>query len=100
MSTNSFRIYVHPQMDGVTYELDPVSKALVEKHAKDTQPASRLFISFGDKTQLEWTHGPVWKQVASLLTGLSWIQLSELGNVVFIDPKTDKPIEMAEQKHE
>ena len=92
MSSEALKIYVHQQLDGVTYELDPVSKMVAEKHAIDTRPASRLFISYGDKAQVEWMHGPVPKQVAMLVTGLSQEKLEELDGVIFLDPKTNKPI--------
>ena len=98
MAATKVRIYVNQQFDGMTYELDPMSKVLVEKQVTDTAPVSRLFISYEDKDQVEWMHGPVRKQVAQLLTGLPWEKIEALGGAVFVDPKTNKTIlDMAEQ---
>ena len=79
-------------MDGYTYRLEPKSKARVKSHALDTEPATSVFVSFDTKTQFEWTHGPLWRHVAEMLTGLTAEQLRERGNVVFVDPKTQRTL--------
>ena len=92
MQKNQLRIYVHRQMDGITYELDPVAKREVEKHTSPHTVSSRVFISYDDKSALEMVHGAFSKQVIQILTGVSEEQAKEIGDFEFYDPRTDEPI--------
>lgn len=83
------RIRVGRQENGVTYELAPKSRALLQdRFSNDIPPASRVFVSYETKTSFETLHGPVWKHVAGILTGLSPEQIEDIDEVIFEDPNT------------
>lgn len=92
MEIEELRIYVHKQMDGIIYELDPVSKRIIEAHPDTGTVSSRVFISYDDKTALEMVHGAFSRQVIQLLTGLPQEKAKDIGHFEFYDPKTDRPI--------
>lgn len=37
-------------------------------------------------SDFEKLHGPLWKQIVSMLTGLSWEQIAGLGGIKIYDP--------------
>ncbi len=92
MEADELRIYVHRQMDGITYELDPVAKRLVEGQTSAKSFSSKVFISYDDKSAIEMTQGPFSDQVIQILTGLPPGKAKKLGSFAFYDPKTDEPI--------
>lgn len=100
MEAEELRIYVHKQMDGITYELDPVSKRAVEARSTTGTVSSRVFISYDDKSALEMVHGAFSRQVIQLLTGLPENKVKGLGHFEFYDPKTDSPISKEALVHE
>ena len=86
-------IYAAKQLEGYTCTLEPRSKAAIKDQLpKEPVPASCVFISYDDiyaiKTDFEFLHGPIWKHIAEILTGLPAEKLQELGKVVFVDPRT------------
>lgn len=83
------RIRVGRQENGVTYELAPKSRAVLQdQFSSEIPPASSVFVSHETKTNFETLHGPVWKHVVGILTGLSPEQIEEIDEVIFEDPKT------------
>jgi hypothetical protein len=78
-------IQVGRQLDGYTFRLDPRSRAEIAESLPKPLPATSVFVSFETREGLERVYGPMWQQVAILLTGLSEAQLGNLGGSVFID---------------
>lgn len=80
-------IQVGRQLDGYTFRLDPRSRVTHAENLPVPLPATSVFVSVDSETRegLERVYGPMWQQVAILLTGLSEAQLGSLGGSVFID---------------
>lgn len=85
-------ISVGRQWDGCTFQLHPLSKAMIEKKFPGLHPAKSVFISYENQQQSEWMHSSMWRQVASILTGLPENQVEELFEVVFVDPVEGREI--------
>jgi hypothetical protein len=83
------RVRVGRQENGITYELAPKSREILEEHfSNDIPPASSVFVSHETKASFEALHGPVWKHVVGILSGLPPEQLEEIDEVLFEDPET------------
>lgn len=90
-STVSFgplEIHVGLQRDGCAYELRPRSRDLVRSRFPHARPARSLFVGYDSQADFEAVHGPMWDQVALMLTGLTAEQLRGLGGYVVRDPVT------------
>jgi hypothetical protein len=90
-SPAEIRIDVGKQADGCAYELHPSSKAFLARTHGEVRPAPTLFVGYETRDDFEAVHGPMWKQIAMILTGLPWSQLKKLG-VEFFDPAEGKRI--------
>lgn len=79
-------ILVSRRSDGCTYSLSPTSRKLIRRAAPDAYLAPIVFIASQTPNDFETTQGPIWGQVANILTGLSEEQLAHLGGYSVIDP--------------
>ena len=93
MSTRSLEpliVSCSADRDGVTYGLDLATRRrLKQRFGNDVHTARRIFIAHDTASSFEEIHGPLRKQLVSLLTGLSEDRLKELGPVEFRDPATE-----------
>ncbi len=77
------------QGNGATYRLTSTSIARLREQFPGVQPTSHnLFIGYDTRELFEQQHGPMWRQIALLLTGLNVEQLEQLGGVCFVEPST------------
>ncbi|MFY9820235.1 MAG: hypothetical protein WAM82_02565 [Thermoanaerobaculia bacterium] len=84
-------IEVGKQMNGATFRLSPKTEAMLASRIPNWSPASSIFVSFDTQWDFDRLHGPMWTQIAMLLTGLSEEQIQDLGGFVFMTP-TDKEV--------
>ena len=82
-------IQIGRQRDGCTYQLHPTSLIQIKKTFPNAQPAPRVFVGYEPQSDFETIHGPFWKQIATILTGLSWDQIRTLGGIKIYDPATE-----------
>jgi hypothetical protein len=79
-------ILVGRQSDGCTYSLHPTSRKLIRRRFQSARLVPSLFIAADTRADFEAAQGPVWDQIAMILTGLSKQQMDELGGVRVYDP--------------
>jgi hypothetical protein len=84
-------IEVGKQTNGATFRLSPRTEAVLASQTSDWSPASSIFVSFDTQWDFDRLHGPMWTQIAMLLTGLSEEQIQNLGGFIFMSP-TDKEV--------
>lgn len=90
---SEIKIYVAEQLNGYTCRLEPRSKAAIKDQIpKEPVPVASVFIACDAKADFEFRFGSIWKHIAELLTSLPAEELQEIGRVVFVDPKTKKPL--------
>lgn len=87
-------ITIGRQRDGTTYRLHPSSKARVQAQYPTVHPAPSVFVGYDTQSDFQRIHGPMWKQVAMLLTGLGAQQMRELGGVRLEDPRSGDSFEV------
>jgi hypothetical protein len=83
---SSIVINIGRQSDGCTYQLHPRSRADIKKRFPAAQLVPTLFVGYDTQADFERLQGPLWKQIAMILTGLTWEQLEESGGVSMYDP--------------
>ena len=59
---------------------------MIWKSFPEANLAPNVFISTVSPSELERTQGPIWGQVALILTGLSEQQIKQLGGYRVVDP--------------
>jgi hypothetical protein len=77
------------QTDGNTYSLHPNSLKLIRRHFPQVRPQPTVFIGSDTQAGSEAAGGPIYDQVAILLTGLSPEKLATIGGYRIVDPITD-----------
>ena len=95
-------IAVGKDWDGFTFRLRPKEKRLLEgfkprtksllQSKDDEPPLSQVSISFEEKQGFEALHGPIYKYIAEMLTGMTLEHLDMIGGVVFAEADTGKVI--------
>lgn len=86
------RININRERDGCYYELDPVSRSQVGAARAEARVAPMVFIGYKSEQDFDALHGPLWLQIARLLTGLSDEELEEFGGVVLYDPVGEREV--------
>mgnify|MGYP001426042618 CR=1 FL=1 len=79
-------IHIGRQSDGCAYELNPRSVAVIRARYPGVRAVPSVFVGYDTRTEFEELHGPMWKQIAMMLTGLSWEQIEQMGGVSIYDP--------------
>ena len=82
------------QTDGTTYRLHPVSRERLRVAFPTIAQAPSVFVGFDTQADFESLHGPMWGQIAMLLTGLSLQRLREMGRVIVREPATGREFEV------
>jgi hypothetical protein len=88
-------INIGRQSDGCTYQLNPKSRAEIRKKFPGVKSAPSIFVGYETQSDFESIHGPMWKQIATMLTGLSWDQIEEMGGVSMYDPMVSEVMKVA-----
>ncbi|HRI64734.1 MAG TPA: hypothetical protein PK156_10845 [Polyangium sp.] len=85
-------INIGKQGDGCVYELHPLSRRDLKAKYPDVRPAPSVFIGYNTRDEFESLHGPMWSQVAQMLTGLGPSQIRKLGGAQIYDPVAEREI--------
>ncbi|OGG50510.1 MAG: hypothetical protein A3F84_17790 [Candidatus Handelsmanbacteria bacterium RIFCSPLOWO2_12_FULL_64_10] len=86
-------IYVGRQKDGCTYQLHPSSRTRIQKKFPDAHIAPSVFVGYETQSDFEMVHGPLWEQVAQILTGLNLTEIESLGGFKIFDPTTGREVQ-------
>ena len=86
-------IQIGRQRDGCTYQLHPSSRARLRKVFPDIRPIPSVFIGYETKSDFETLHGPLWPQIATMLTGLPEEKIEHLGGIKIFDPTEEIEVE-------
>ena len=78
------------QGNGWTFRLSPKTHALLKQRFDHAAIGSSLFVGTDTRRSYEEIHGPMWDQIALLLTGLSLDQIEELGGYQVVDVRSGK----------
>ena len=84
---STLQIDIGRQSDGCVYMLHPLTEIELEKRFPGVHRIPSVLIGYHTKAEFESLHGPLWKQVATMLMGLTWEQIEELGGVTLHDPR-------------
>ena len=85
-------INIGRQSDGCTYQLYPRSRLEIGRRFPGVRPAPSVFVGYEAQSEFESSHGPMWQQIAMLVTGLSVGQMQEMGGVKLYDPADEREI--------
>lgn len=78
-------IHVGRQLHGYTCALAPDTRTWVGSHVGNTPPVASVYVSYETHADFPTFNGPISLPIAEILTGLSALELEELG-VEFRDP--------------
>lgn len=92
---SSLLINIGRQSDGCTYQLNPRSRAEIRNKFPGVHSAPSIFVGYETQSDFESLHGPMWKQIAMMLTGLSWDQIEAMGGVSMYDPMASEVMKVA-----
>ena len=73
---------------GTTYQLHPLSREVLETKFPASQKVPSIFVGYASKEDFEKLHGPLWKQIAEMLTGVPAYQLP--GGLVIQEPRNGR----------
>lgn len=79
-------IHIGRQSDGCAYELNPRSRVEILRRFPGVRSVPGVFVGYDTRAEFEELHGPMWKQIAMMLTGLTWEQIESMGGVRIYDP--------------
>jgi hypothetical protein len=82
-------VLIGRQSHGVAYGLYPTSLTRIQQQFPQAHPKETVFIGTGNQAGAEASRGPIFEQVALLLTGLSREELLAAGGFRVVDPLTD-----------
>ena len=87
MSNQPIIIEFGLQGDGVTYRLEFRSRRRIAEAFPGVHPSRHnVFVGYDTRDDFEKIHGPIWRQIAIILTGLNWEQIIQLGGAKLVDP--------------
>ena len=85
-------INIGQQSDGCVYELHRHSRRDLRTKFPSARAAPSVFIGYNTRDEFESLHGPMWLQVAQMLTGLGPSQIKKLGGAQIYDPVAKREI--------
>lgn len=91
-------IEVGVQTDGYNFRLSPKTWSFLTDEDSGAKPARGIFVGHDTHRDYQLIHGPMWDQVALLLTGLSAARLEELGGYEFVEAKTGKLLHKTQEE--
>lgn len=89
-------INIGRQSDGCTYQLHPRSSDEIRSRFPHARPVPSVFIGYEAQAEFEALHGPNWRQVALMLTGLSCEQIEAMGGARLYDPVAEQEVALIE----
>jgi hypothetical protein len=88
----TIQINIGKQSDGCVYELHPHSQRDLREKFPMLRAAPSVFIGYKTREEFETLQGPMWLQVAQMLTGLGRSQIKKLGGAQIYDPVAKREI--------
>jgi hypothetical protein len=85
-SSGPIVISIGRQSDGCVYGLDVLSRARLQDLHPEVHRVPVVFVGYASKQEFAALHGPMWPQIAQMLTGLATRRLRELGGVELHNP--------------
>jgi len=83
------------QPDGCVYQLNPKSRVEIKKRFPTARAVPSVFVGYDREADFEALHGPMWRQIATMLTGLTWEQIEEMGGMSLYDPMASQFMKVA-----
>jgi|HubBroStandDraft_2_1064218.scaffolds.fasta_scaffold159789_1 hypothetical protein len=83
---STLQIDIGRQSDGCVYMLHPRAARALQERFPGVHRVPSVFIGYDARADFETMHGPLWKQIATILTGLTWEQIEGMGGVTLYDP--------------
>jgi len=97
-ANDPFVVFRSVNRDGETYALDPRSLArLRQVLPTEAHPRARVFITHETVADYEHVHASVVDPIIQLLTGIAESRLRPFGEVIFLDPVTERQLPVTEQ---
>lgn len=90
MNTSRIIVYVNRQLDGVTFGLDPLSRKQLHAAYPKKSPGGSVYVGYDSKANFESYHNRVEPTILPVLLGMSEQEIVQLGEIDFIDPKTNE----------
>jgi hypothetical protein len=85
-------VWVGKDWDGFTFRLRPKTREMLRAKFPEASMLPQISISFDSKSGFEAIHGPIYRHVLELLTGLSRGEIDAIGGGVFVDAVSEMPI--------
>jgi hypothetical protein len=85
-------IRVGQQGDGAVYGLDYHSEQRIRARYPEAHVAKHLFVGYEGKQDIKRLHGPFWREIAKILTGLTDEQIEQLGGLLVFDPERKRSL--------
>lgn len=85
-------VNVGRQMQGITFQLDPHTRAMLAARNPAARPVSSVFVAFDTRQAFEQHQGPRWALIVMLLTGLNAKEIAELGGFRLVDPVAEETL--------
>ena len=85
-------VWVGKDWDGFTFRLRPQTRVMLRKRFPDAPMLPQMSINFEAKSGFEAIHGPIYRHVLELLTGLTSEEIDSIGGGVFVDAASELPI--------
>ena len=92
MKTPGVLIDVGTQRDGYTFRPDPRSRVWLEKTYPNLPRVASVFIGFDQHQDLQQIPQSIWQQIVQLLTGLSFVEINNIGGFVVTNPQTEQEV--------
>jgi len=80
-------IRIGHQGDGCVYRLDPLSKSRLMKVHPRTHVVPTVLIGYAKRNEYEKVQGPMWPQIAQMITGIETEKLKAFGGVELYNPE-------------
>jgi hypothetical protein len=85
-------INVTRQALGITAALHPHSRTAIRRRFPNARRVSSVYVEYETEAEFKHAHGPMWDEIALVLTGLTADQLQELGGYRVFDPVAEKTV--------
>jgi hypothetical protein len=83
-------IFMRRQDSSADFSLHPHTRTLIHRRFPKARPVSSITIDWMTKSDFEQQQGPIWDQIATMLTGLNVEQLDSLDGYQVYDLKSEQ----------
>ena len=85
-------VWVGKDWDGFTFRLRPQTRVMLRSRFPDAEMIPQMSISFATRSNYEAIHGPMYRHVLEMLTGLTSEEIDKIGGGVFVEATTETPL--------